>query len=162
MKEKRDKTVGKIVLDLAEKDHESIDVRDIRAEWQKDYYNKIESCIKESLSKFDGDFYVVVESKVERVLANVIRNFIFSRASCPTPHYDQVVYKYNRGLDKVEFIWCIPDKATCEHMRSYPLEYMQKERTLLQSVLDFYDETLIMKAMWLNGEVNADTKVIYD
>jgi len=162
------KTAGQISQELMAKDSEvcannKIEVSDIRNEFNKDYVAKVESTIKDGLTKYTGDFYVVVEAKKERLMPNVIRNFIFHAPVCPTPHYDQTVYKYARKNDKTEFLWSIPDKQTCEWMKTCPLEVPEDHRLLLQTVLDYYDDTLLHKAMTLNGETidNFLIKEIY-
>jgi hypothetical protein len=34
-----------------------------------------------------------------------------ARVSCPTPVYNQAVYKYHRSAGTLEFLWSIPDEA---------------------------------------------------
>lgn len=63
-----------------------------------------------------GDFFVVVLFKKERHLQNVVRQMFFYRKTCPTPEYDQTVYKYCRQADALDFVWCIPNNATVINM----------------------------------------------
>lgn len=160
-------TAGKIVTDILSKDPELIkdpidEARSVRLEMQKDYVQKVENTIQEGLKTYSGDFFVVVEGKREKLMPNVIRNFIFHRNTCPTPHYDQTVYHYHRKTDEVEFLWVIPDKRTCEWMKKYPLDVPESERDLLNLVYDFYDDNLLEKAKILNKEVTDNyVKEIY-
>lgn len=151
------KTAGKIVYDILTSEPELIkdpiaETRDIRHEMEKDYLTKLEGTIQEGTKKYDGDFFVIVEAKREKLMPNVIRNFIFHRHSCPTPHYGQTVYKYHRQHDEVEFLWIVPDKPICEWMKLYPFEVPEDEHDLLKMVYDFYDDTLLNKARLLNNE----------
>lgn len=157
MTKNTEKTAGQISMDLMAKDIAGDancvnEVVDIRNEVLKDYLKKVELCIQEGTDKFDNDFCVVVEAKKERLMPNVIRNFIFSRNSVPTPHYDQTVYRYNKQKAKIEFLWCIPDKHTCEWMKTCPLEVDESHRDLRQTVFDFYDGTLDRQTRKINGE----------
>ncbi len=83
---------------------------------------------------------------------NVIRNFFMGRKSCPTPEYDQAVYKYNRANEHVEFMWVVPAKDVCMEMSNNPLEVPLADKELLAFVLDFTDGTLFRLAKKLNGE----------
>jgi len=147
-----DKTAGQISLELMQKEADITDVRQIRNERNRDYIKKLEDCINKGLKSYQGDFYVVVASKRERLLPNIIRNFIFHRMSCPTPNYDQVVYQYKREKDEIKMLWTIPDKYTCEDMYSHAVEVPDSHKRLLKFVLDFYDNSLLKYAMKLNKE----------
>jgi len=167
MSEGRKTTVGKAARDLMMKDPTILkdpigEVRDIRDAVLEDYIKKLESTIEEGCKAWPGDFFVVVASKVERTMHNVIRNLIFHRRTCPTPNYDQIVYKYICKTDEIEFIWAVPDKASCEYIKKYPFEVPDNYKDLMKTVFDFYDDTLLNIAKHLNGEESEDLiKEIY-
>jgi hypothetical protein len=48
-------------------------------------------------------------TKVERI-GNAVRTFVLARHSCPTPTYQQAVWKFNHESGTLEFMWSIPDK----------------------------------------------------
>lgn len=148
----KEKTVGQSSLDLLKKDPETRDPIELEREIHKGYENHIIECVERSKKIYLTDFYVVVETKKERLMPNVIRNYIFGRTSCPTPSYDQTVYKYHKKDDRVEFLWVIPSKDTCELLRNNALIVVESEKRLLKFVLDFYDNTLLNYAKKLNGE----------
>lgn len=145
-------TVGHESFDLMMKQHQAISAIDYEREMHKDYEREIFTCIDTHLPKIDGDFFVVVLRKLERLLQNVHRNFFLARKSCPTPTYDQVVYKYHRELDAVEFIWVVPDMETCAVFTRNALLIDHDEKQLLKFVLDFNDGTLDVLAKKLNNE----------
>lgn len=147
---KRD-TVGKIATDLSQKEPDTRDPIELEREIHKEYENNIIECIKRAKKEVDGDFYVVVSVKKERLLPNVIRNLFFYTHSCPTPTYDQTVYRYIKKEDMLEFLWVIPDKETCIIFKDKPLQVEEKE--LLYYVLSFYDGTLDIVAGRLNKEI---------
>ena len=148
-------TVGKIATDLLpnqiDDTHTAIDqMREQLTEWDKNIELAVEQGLKDYMV---GDFYVVVSTKKERLLPNVLRNYFFTRFSCPTPEYDQTVYRYHRADDALEFLWVVPSKDTCHHFYNNPLQIEGDERELLEYVLSFMDGTLLYKAKKLNGEI---------
>lgn len=153
MKTTREK-IGKISADLWNKTPESADATEQMREQLTEYDKNLFECIAEGKKKHPTeDFYIVVITKKERLMPNVIRNYFFPRSSCPTPDYDQTVYKYSKSGD-IEFIWVIPKKEACLYMIKHALEVEEKE--LLGFVLDFLDGTLMKKAMILNNEIEGN------
>lgn len=151
MAEKRE-TMGKISNDLIVKTPDTRSPIELEREMHKEYEDNVYLCVERSKKEFNGDFYVVVLTKKERLLQNVLRHYYFGRATCPTPDYDQTVYHYHRDADVLETLWVIPDKQVCEHFRENALHVHELERDLLTFILDFYDDTLMKKAKKLNGE----------
>lgn len=152
MRKKKTKTVGHEARDLLLKTPESTDPIELEREMHKDYEANIEECIKACLKEYDWDFFVIVTTKKERLMPNVLRNYFFGRKSCPSPEYDQAVYHYHRKEGIVEFLWVVPSKDTCEMMKTHALEVAPEERELRDFVINFYDGTLLQLSKRLNGE----------
>jgi len=149
---KRD-TVGKISSKLLNQKFDTRDPIELERELHKDYEQNIYECLERGKKDITtGDFFIVLETKKERLLENVVRNYFFYRKTCPTPNTDQTVYHYHRSEDHIEFLWVIPSKDTCELFRNHVLEIAPNERVLLKYVLDYYDGTLLRLAKKLNGE----------
>jgi|SRR6185369_9630184 len=146
------KTVGKIATDLIQQEAPTRSVIELERAMHEQYENNVWECVTRSKKLFTGDFYVVVLTKKEKLLENVVRHYFFGRLTCPTPDYDQTVYKFVSSHESLEFLWVIPSKDTCEHLRDHALEVDPSERDLLHYILDFYDDTLMKKAKKLNGE----------
>jgi len=146
------KTVGSASYDRLIKDPETNDPIELQREMHKDYEANIQECITRCSKDYVGDFYIVVTTKKERLMPNVLRNYFFGRKSCPTPEYDQAVYKYHRKDGNIEFLWVLPSKDTCEMMRDNALKIAPEERALRDFVLAFYDRTLFTLSKRLNGE----------
>jgi hypothetical protein len=145
-------TVGKASSDLMLKSHDEVSVIDQEREMQKGILEELYVCLGSNKSKYQGDFFIVMLRKRERAMSNVFRNYFFARKSCPTPTFDQTVFKYHREHDALEFIWVIPDMETATIFKGYALEVEPEERELLKFVLDFYDGTLDGVARKLNNE----------
>lgn len=150
--DKRKKTVGYEAYTRLLQIPETRDPIELQREMQKDYEAHIEKCISRSLKEYHDDFYIIVTTKKEPLMQNVLRNYFYARKTCPTPGYDQTVYKYHLKDGKVEFLWVIPSVDTCELMLRNTLNISKEEHTLRNFVLDFYDGTLFSLAKRLNGE----------
>ncbi len=145
-------TAGKIATDLMQKGMEQVNPIEYQREIHKQYEKEIYTCVENGIKKYDGDFFIVVLYKRERALLNVYRAYYFPRQSCPTPSYDQIVYKYHRKDRLIELLWVMPDLETATVFQNHALEVSPEEQGLLHFVLDFYDGTLDKLAQKLNNE----------
>lgn len=148
-------TVGKVSLDLLMKNYSN----DHSAEEQmreqlKDYEKNVEIALNDGKKKYIGDFYVVVLTKKERIMKNVLRSYYFSRKSCPTPEWDQAVYHFDYKKNDLVFLWVIPSRDTCQNLKNNALETPESERQLLNFVFAFDDGTLLGIAKRLNKEMD--------
>lgn len=118
----------------------------------RDYERNVQLAMGEGKKKYHGVFYVVVLTKKERLMQNVIRNYFFSRQTCPTPEWDQAVYRYDPQAKDVEFLWVIPARDVCQQLKDNALNIDKEERQLLEFVMAFDDGRLLDIAKKLNGE----------
>lgn len=146
-------TVGKISSRLLMLEPESRDPIELqRAIQEKTYLQDLIACIESGKKMFPSDFYIVHVSKKERLMENVIRGYFIPRLSCPTPQYDEAVYKYFIDTEHVQFLWVLPSKDTCYLFRDNAHRVVPEERELLKYILEFYDGTLLLRAKQMNGE----------
>lgn len=165
------KTVGTLATELKQQAPVTDDLVAIQREAQKDYEKHFWEAVDrgsngywqhaDKPNKFwvpplpVDTFYVVVETKAEQVLDNVIRNYFYPRISCPTPNYDQVVYKYWKKDNRVEFVWVIPSRMACHYLKANKNNIDPEEHGLLDYVMRFDDGTLFKLCKILNGEEEA-------
>src|SRR5882672_8312014 len=112
-------TVGKIAHDLLNKTDvydKSVTVIDQQRESQKDYIKELLEAVERGRKRWPADFYIHVETKVEPLMLNTLRHYFIDKGACPTPFYDQSVFRYNSAVEQIEYLWTIPDKETCEHL----------------------------------------------
>lgn len=147
-------TVGKLARDLLLKEPETTDPIELQRAMHEDYVQNVSDCVDRHKDKFTGNFFVVVTTKKERLMQNVIRNYFYARQSCPTPNYDDTVYLYNRVDDALELLWTLPSQDASHHLKDNALQVAPEEKQLLQYVLDFADGTLFKLAKKLNGETD--------
>ena len=146
------KTVGQASIDLLKKEHQQLNPMEYMREMLTDYESNINECVDRYKKAFNDDFYVVVITKKEPLLKNVLRSYFTARISCPTPDYDNAVYKYTKENESLEFLWVIPSKDTCELLMDNAAIVDKSEWGLLRYVLQFSDGTLFRQCKKLNGE----------
>ena len=161
MKTKNDRdTVGKISSEMLSKTPYSNDPIEIERAMHADYVKNVEECVTNAKKQFFGDFFVVVLTKKERLMQNVLRHYFFARQSCPTPDYDQSVYHYSQIRDDVDFLWVIPSKEACLTFMEQASDIVPDEWGLLKFVMEFADGTLFKKAKKYNGEKDDSPELI--
>ena len=158
MDEKK-KTVGAHAVEALQKESSSQDPIELEREMHRDYEKNIVEVLEKGKKEYPGNFFIVVITKRERLLENVLRNQYFSRSSCPSPDWDQVVYMYEKAQDRLLFLWVLPCRETCEHLTQYAKKVVPQERQLLNLVLNFNNGSLLRLAKQLNGE-EADSPIL--
>lgn len=149
---KKKKTVGQAATELASQADNKHTVIDQMEENLTDYEKEVIACAERGYKAYKSDFFVVVLTKKERLLHNVFRNFFLHRKSCPTPEYDQTVYRYLYDKDALEFLWTVPDKETCAVYLTNAVTIAPEERQLLNYVVAFKDGILDQLARKMNNE----------
>lgn len=153
-------TLGKIVSDLMQKTPDTTDPIELQRAQEEEYFKCLIGQVEWGKKNLDGDFFIEVNTKREQKFEGyVYRNFHAARQSCPTPFYDQAVYKYSHTEEELVFIWAIPDKDTCEWMKMNVLHIPSDQKELLHYVLSYYDGSLLQLAKKLNNE-NAEAPSI--
>ncbi len=145
-------TVGSLSLEAQNKPLETTDCREQGKEMTKGYIDQLILTLEDAKKTLKDDFFIVVLTKKEPLMQNVIRNYFFYRSSCPTPDYDQAVYHYVKANDELNFLWIIPSKSFCIHLVENALTIDKEFKELLSFVLDFKDETLYKLSKKLNNE----------
>jgi hypothetical protein len=146
-------TVGKLsaqLLKSAKDDTHSAEEQ--MREQLTDYDRHIFECVERGKKEFPNDFYVVVITKKEKLMRNVLRCYFAPRITCPTPDYDQTLYKFIRKEEHLEFMWVLPSQETCQFFVANALQVPADERDLLNFILQFTDGSLLKLAKKLNNE----------
>ena len=156
-------TVGKISSELIAKPLESETPFEQMSEQLSDWDKSIFECLEAAKKNYGtSDFYLVVITKKEKLMQNVLRNYFFATKACPSPTWDQTVYRYTHADEQLEYLWTVPDKATCFVFSRHRLLVKPEELMLLKFVIEFEDGTLLDKAKRLNGEVETPPVIKLD
>lgn len=148
-------TVGAAALELQEKTKdESYAPVEIQREAHKGEsgITGLLECVERGKKEYPGDFYIVCIVKKERLLQNVIRTYYLHRYSCPTPGWDEAVYRYRKADDSIEFLWVVPDKDTCQAFLAAPEHVPVEHAQLYKYVVEYYDGTLLKRCKSYNKE----------
>lgn len=147
-------TFGQQYLEGIKAESGKTPVKDIRkgilSEWDENIYELIEKTRKVEPSRH---FYVCVTTKREYLVKNTIRNYFESKYACPTPQFEQVVYKINKDSNDPVLLWVIPNKDACIYLKNNAAYVDTIEHELLQYVLDFSVGKLDQIAQIENGEI---------
>ena len=137
------KSIGEYSYELQQKPDEKINPIDLQREIHKgnsnedSFENQVRIAVERGEKDFDGDFYVVVLFKKERLLKNVVRQYFFPRQSCPTPEYDQIVYLYMRNPQELKFLWVVPDKKSTIELPLMKSQLPREQQELIKFSEDF-------------------------
>lgn len=159
----RTKTMGHLILENAQKEHPGIvGVTELVQEANKDYEDNLLESIARGQKYWPEhrEFYVVGLLKKERIFDEVIRLMWFPRQTCPTPTYSQIVYRFNKDPEKLEFLWVVPDPDTCMYYCDNAIHIAPEERDLLNFILDFRSGSLDHLARDLNGEKPDQPRIV--
>lgn len=152
-KEAKKKTVGQLSSELLLKTPESDNAIELTDSMLEKYEAELQEAAERGKKIIqDKDFYLVVITKKEPLMQNVLRHYFLFRRSCPTPDYDNTVYIYHQESGDIEFLWTVPDKQTCNLMFDNKHQVDKSEWPLLEFVLKFMDGSLDILAKQLNGE----------
>jgi len=146
-------TVGAASLELSQKTPDSQDPIELQRDMTKEYCDEVIKCALHGKSYYQGAYYVVVITKKEKIMQNVLRSYYFHRGTCPTPDYDQAVFRFDPSSESFQEIWVIPDQETCAVFYENALQIAPEEHQLRDYVIDFATGALFQKALKLNGEV---------
>lgn len=163
------KTVGAIASEAFEKDSGHINPQEIQRAQEKEYLANLEWAILHAQKKVPcaneecatackdrvgttGSFFVQVLLKKEKLLENVLRAYFIPTSVCPTPTYDQTLFRYDHEKETATFVWAIPDRDTCETFKENVEKIVPEEQQLLLCVLKFYDGTYYRMMKEFNGE----------
>jgi len=163
-------TVGKIATDLLQSEAPRlVNPQEIQRAQEKEYLDNLVWCVSHARKEVDcstienhesckdrtaleGDFFIAALIKKEKLLENVIRNYFVPTKACPTPTYDQTLYRYNSKKGSIEYLWTVPDRETCLTFAENKDKIVPAEQGLLKFVLEFYDGTLYRLCKKFNGE----------
>lgn len=167
------KTVGSFSLDLLKDPYRPTtfdQAHEVSKQTADEYIANLTWCVQHALKKvdcssmkgheackdrpaFENDFYVAVLLKKERLMENVLRNYFVPTVACPTPFYDQTIYKWNKAKEALEYLWTIPDKELCDEFMANQGQIHPAEYQLAQHVFDFRSGKLLAYVEHVNNEI---------
>ncbi len=122
-------------------------------EREKEIMKNMAQFVATKKDEIKGDFFVMLLSKKEKFLEQVIRDRLFALRACPTPNYGQSIWKYHFADDRLEFIWTVPPKEVVMFLKRYPIEMNDMCGDLIKNIFDFIDGTLDKRTVELNRTV---------
>lgn len=141
--------IGKLYQEAQEKKHDKVDLRELQRDFNSDYMENLREAAKRGKKKHVGydNFYVCVIMKRERIMKKVLRNYFFTRVTCPSPSHDLTVYSFNTKTDDLKFLWLIPDIEVCQKIYA---QRFSNPTAITKEVVDFMEGRTAKRAMSLN------------
>jgi hypothetical protein len=149
---KKRETLGKVATRLAQKQPDERSVIELTNEMLKEYEPNLIKCVLDNRDKFDTDFFIRVETKMEPLLNNVFKFQFFPLNACPTPTFDQTIYIYNKDKEEIRHLWTVPCQDACIYLMRNARQVAKAEQESLMYVQQFYSGELLRIAKLLNGE----------
>lgn len=137
------------------KEQEINELIDVQRTLQKKYIDRLVGSVdqfKKIHPDHQKDFFIEVITKPERLFRNYPRTYFVGRKTCPTPFYDQSVYRYNWKDDNIEYLWSLPDLDNANYLASHCLTVPEELKQLMGFVMDYYNGDLFKRCKQLNGE----------
>jgi len=121
---------------------EFVDVREKAEARYPLYESTVLKTIENGKREFNNkDFYVDMVWRQLQDADDV--NFVgVAFEACPTPHYNQTVYKYHHAADELELMWSLPNEEDCLDMYHNRNSVTPDEWPLMKYVMSFYDRSL--------------------
>lgn len=156
MEQLKKPTFGQQFLDnVVNKEIEVHELTDVQRTLQSKYIERLKGSV-DQFKKVHPDhhqnFFIEVITKAERLFRDYPRTYFIGRKTCPSPGYDQSVFRYNWLDDNIEYLWTLPDMANANFLASHCLEVPVEQRQLLGFIMDYYDGVLFRKCKELNNE----------
>lgn len=150
---------------LGSLDYDMVNAQELASEIRKDggqdYLKVLWETVEQGKKSFPHDFYIAVLTKSEPLIPGCVgRNFFTALRDCPTPFFDQAVYKYFYSTGILDLLWILPSSADCKEIKNDVLYLGPEYKELISYVLDFYDGSLLRKAQELNKEDKLRTDII--
>lgn len=156
-------TAGALGLQIASKPKESRDPIELAEPREKIYLRKLWEHVEDAKKRYvQQDFFIVVITRQEHLIKDCYQDLHSDFPECPTPDYDQTVYQWHWRDEKLELLWSLPHEAACRCYYNHALEVVDSEKALLRDILDYYDGTLLKKAMLLNGDTKGAPQIVLE
>lgn len=159
----RSQTVGKIVYDLQKNYTDEVPhtVAERIEQGKHTYQEILENAFYAGKTRFDSDFYIELCVKSEKILWNVNPRWLPAlRYSCPTPMFNQSVFRYSKKDDYLEYLWTLPDIDACRYLTQNALMVDSNERELLNFVIEFNSGNLFKLMQKLNNETEETGQLL--
>lgn len=133
-------------------------LRDLADAQSAGIQQKLHEIIGEAVKEdyfLNRSFYIMMVQTNSRDELKTPENKFFVRRSCPSPGYNQHVYKYHHVSGSLEYLWCIPRKNNYYHIWNNRLKYLYNPATkrLATFVISMESGELLKWVKKENGEL---------
>ncbi len=126
----------------------------------EEYISQLKEVTEKTKKITKTDFYIEVITKKEPLMQIVLRSYFKTRLTCPTPQYDQSVFRYSAKNDDIQYIWTLPDKQTYEFMLANSNIIPKEQQELLKFVIMDKSGSLLKYCKRLNNETDKTPQLV--
>jgi hypothetical protein len=149
-------TAGQLYMEAqkSERPETDQDLLDTQKPAGKSYMDELYSEVEKGKVLFSSlpYFFVQVFTRQDKIMVMTLVSTWQTRETCPTPSFNQTVYRYVKVEDVLEIIWVLPSNERCLYYLQNPIGKDEGERFIIQCVHDLKDGTLEKIARELNKE----------
>lgn len=108
----------------------------------------------------DKDFFIEVLTTREKVLVDTFRNRFAVKWACPTPHYSQIVFRFDCAKGQVSLLWAVPDVETCIVYLQNARDVHPSEHLFLSFIIAYHNGDLDKYCLSLEKEIEGSPKLV--
>jgi hypothetical protein len=153
---KKDTTAGQLYMEgqKAERPETDQDLLDTQKPAERTYLDELYSNIEKGKELYPQEpyFFIEVFTRQDKIMLRTLVSTFVARITCPTPAFNQTVYRYIKSEDVLEYVWTVPSNERCLYYLKNPISANEGERALIGFVHDLKDGTLEKIARELNHE----------
>lgn len=135
-------TVGAIVEEAQTMESPSTDARELQQGMASNKMEPIFTALERGLKMFSANIIYVVLIRIFDKPSKTIRNKYMPTTICPTPTFNQAVFRYDRTDGKFELLWTLPGMEICNYFLRNEQHLDKQQKELLKFVHDFKNGSL--------------------
>lgn len=145
--------IGKKILENS--DNFSVDIREVREAMTSNYMKKLLEAVDEGKKTFDGDFFVHVLTKIDRI-TRAVTTYFHPRVTYPIPNSDQTLYKFYRDREDLVLLWVLPTKDTIDFLVRKNYKTNGREQEFAKFVYNYMSGRYLDDAIDYNRKIEGD------
>jgi hypothetical protein len=153
---KREKTAGQSYMEAqkSEKPETVQDLLETQKAASRNYRDELFNAVGKGKEAYPQEdiFFIEALTRQDRIMVMAEVTTFIPRITCPTPTFNQSVYRYINSEDILEYGWTIPSKRRCLYYLKNPIGTSEGESMLIKFVHELKDGTLEKLAQTLNKE----------
>lgn len=134
---------------------EMVTVGEMSREQSKSYMPRLYAFLQKGKKRYSDDFIIEVNRWHEVGDRKVTRYRYRQILALPTPRPCRAYYYYDASEDTLDLLWDLPPAKACEWAFNNKVIVGLQMPTVMKTILDYYDGTLVKRADEINKKIAA-------